>query len=137
MINSLFNSTSIPVLEQVVNFSGARHELLAGNIANMDTPGYQIRDLSVETFQQRLRDAIETRNEQREPVSPGIITNEAKDSLHEVADSMRSVLYHDGSDVGMEQQVTEMIKNQSTYNMAIAVMTSQFRLLQVAISERV
>ena len=32
-------------------FTEARHSVLAGNVANLDTPGYKTRDLSVETFQ--------------------------------------------------------------------------------------
>ena len=50
-MTGLFQSTSIPVLLEVVKFTKARHAVLAGNIANIDTPGYQARDLSVEDFQ--------------------------------------------------------------------------------------
>ena len=67
MLSSLFQSSTLPVLEQVVNFTEARHGVLAGNIANLDTPGYKTRDLSPELFQQRLKEAIETKNQ---PVSP-------------------------------------------------------------------
>ena len=67
MLSSLFQSSSLPVLEQVVNFTEARHGVLAGNIANIDTPGYKTRDLSPELFQQRLQEAIATKNQ---PVSP-------------------------------------------------------------------
>ncbi len=63
MYEGLFQSTTVPILEQVVSFSQARHTVLAGNIANMDTPGYRVRDLSVEDFQSRLREAIETRHD--------------------------------------------------------------------------
>ena len=45
MYEKIFGSTSIPILEQVVNFAEARHHVLAGNIANLDTPGYRVRDL--------------------------------------------------------------------------------------------
>ena len=55
----LFNQTTIPVLEQVVNFSQARHTVLAGNIANLDTPGYKTRDLSPEGFHARLHEAMQ------------------------------------------------------------------------------
>ena len=61
MINSLFNNTTIPVLQEVLSFSEARHNVLAGNIANADTPGYRIRDLNTETFQ----DAICARRSER------------------------------------------------------------------------
>ena len=54
MISSLFQGTSIPVLEQVVRFTEARHGVLAGNVANLDTPGYTTRDLSVDLFQEKL-----------------------------------------------------------------------------------
>ena len=54
MLSSMFQSSTLPVLEQVVNFTEARHGVLAGNIANLDTPGYKTRDLSPELFQERL-----------------------------------------------------------------------------------
>ena len=45
--------------------------MLAGNIANMDTPGYQVRDLSVEDFQSQLREVIRKRHAPQQPVSLG------------------------------------------------------------------
>ena len=67
MLSSLFQSSTIPVLEQVVNFTEARHGVLAGNIANLDTPGYRTRDLSPALFQERLKEAIETRHQPPTP----------------------------------------------------------------------
>lgn len=52
-----------------------------------------------------------------------------------VRDTTRDILFHDGSDVGMEQQVLEISKNQYLHNMAITIMGTQFRMLQTAISE--
>ncbi len=137
MSAGIFESSTIPVLEQVVNFAQARHAVLAGNIANLDTPGYRVRDLSVETFQQRLNEAVEARRQTHEPLSPGLIGETPDDAMQRVRDSMKTILFHDGSDVGLEQQITEIAKNQALHNMAIAIMSSQFRLLQAAISERV
>ena len=50
---------------------------------------------------------------------------------------MKSIQLLDGSDVGIEQQVTEVAKNQFLHNLSVSIMSSQFRLLQAAISERV
>ena len=47
----IFNTTTIPRLEQTLTFSQKRHELLAGNLANLDTPGYRAKDLDVGDFQ--------------------------------------------------------------------------------------
>jgi flagellar basal-body rod protein FlgB len=140
MLANLFDSTSIPLLEQVVSFSQARHTVLAGNIANMDTPGYKVRDISVEDFQTRLKQAITERNRApraSESLSPGEETAMRPEPLAEVAKNPKSILRHDQSNVGIEQQVTEMVKNQMQHNMALALMVKQFHLLETAISEKV
>ena len=131
MASSLFGSTTIPVLEQVVGFAQARHGVLAGNLANFDVPGYKTRDLSPEMFQERLKEAVESRDNKY------IISGEGEsfDSFRDVKDTFRSILYHDQGDVSLEQQVAEITKNQAMHNMALTILSSQFRLLQTAISE--
>lgn len=136
MFQNLFNSTTIPVLEQVVNFSEARHTVLAGNVANMDTPGYKARDLSQKDFQERLAKAIEARRQPPAYHSSGEPDYEPPEALAEVSKNPKSILHHDESNVGIEHQVTEMVKNQMQHNMALTVMVQQFHLLQAAISER-
>ncbi len=137
MYQGIFQSTTIPVLQQVVGFTEARHNVLAGNIANLDTPGYRSRDLSVEDFQTRLREAIEHKNGASRVRSPGDPPALSSSHMADVAKNSQSILYHDGSNVGLEFQVTEMVKNQLQHNLALTIMSSQMRLLQVAISERV
>jgi flagellar basal-body rod protein FlgB len=148
MLSSIFQSSTIPVLEQVVNFTEARHGVLAGNVANLDTPGYKTRDLSPELFQEKLKEAIDTRNQ---PVTPydsrsfGLapIENAHKleanqlNAFRKVKDSMKSMLRHDGDDVSMEKQINEIVKNQQQHNLAVNIMSAQFRLLRAAITERV
>lgn len=136
MFQNLFNSTTIPVLEQVVDFSEARHTVLAGNIANMDTPGYKARDLSQEDFQERLAKAIESRRQPPTYHSTGETGYEPPEPLAEVSKNPKTILHHDNSNVGIEYQVTEMVKNQMQHNLALTVMVQQFHLLQAAISER-
>jgi flagellar basal-body rod protein FlgB len=116
MVGSLFSSTTIPVLEKVVGFTEARHNVLAGNIANIDTPGYRAQDLSPVKFQNQLKEAIETRREQAaEPAeSPGMPGSaiEHADPFASLHDNMKSLLFHDDSDNDLERQVTELTKNQ-------------------------
>lgn len=134
---NFLDSTSIPALQEVVQFAEARHGVLAGNIANLDTPGYKVRDLSVDTFQQRLREALEARDQEQAGISPGLLSTDPDEAMRRVKDSMETILYHDDSNVGMEQQVLEISKNQFMHNLAVTIMTNQFRLLESAVSESV
>ncbi len=150
-----FASSTLPVLEQVVQFTQARHGVLAGNLANLNTPDYKARDLSVDAFQSNLRTAIESSRKSRSPgdavvLGPladgsgeGLMTidsgNEplAVDPFDGVRRSMETFVYHDGRDVSLESQVTEISKNQSLHNLAITLMSQQFRQMRSAISETV
>ena len=133
MLSALFQSTTIPVLQEVVSFSQARNAVLAGNIANIDTPGYQARDLSVEDFQARLKQAIDERDEPQ-AVSPGEAELAPKTMMAEVAKSSQStILRHDMGNVDMESQVSEMVKNHMQHNLAITILEDQFHQLQTAI----
>lgn len=138
---SIFNESTLPALEQTVLFAERRHALLAGNVANADTPGYQTRDLSVEDFQSSLKEALQASQAAEAEGLDGQTrsTNglSKAQAMKNVRESMKQILYHDGSDVGLETQVTELAKNQSMHTTAIAVMRHQFNLLKMAISQSV
>lgn len=130
----LFQSTTIPALEQTVQFAQRRHELLAGNVANLDTPGYRARDLDVGNFQDALADSI--RYSQAPPAARSVSPSTRDDRVSGPRDATEQVVYHDDSDVSMETQVTQIAKNQHLHSLAITTMRSQFALLQAAITER-
>jgi flagellar basal-body rod protein FlgB len=136
MISNLWGASALPALTEVVGFTTARHDILASNLANYGTPGYEVRDLSTENFQERLKEALAARDRTQQTLSPGY-SREIDDKLRKVRDSLKDIRYHDQTNVSLENQVNEVTKNQLLHNMAISVMTSQFRLLQTAISERV
>lgn len=149
-----FASSTLPVLEQVVQFTQARHGVLAGNIANLNTPGYKSRDLSPEAFKESLRDAVTSSRRAQSPgdavvLGPlatgsdeGLMTLSSLDggdsaAMPGVKEAMTTLVYHDQRDVSLESQVTEISKNQSQHNLAVTLMSAQFRLMRSAISETV
>ena len=137
MSGGLINNSTIPYLSEAVNFAQVRHNVLVGNVANLDTPGYKTRDLSVETFQERLADVIKARDQKHESLGGPLFSSDESGPMRHVRDSLISTLRHDDVNVGLEQQVLEISKNQYMHNLAITIMTNQFHLLQAMISERV
>lgn len=139
MLNEMFANSPIPVLEQLVNFAQARHGVLASNVANIDTPGYRTKDLSTDQFQSKLKAAIGERDSGVGSLGGGPLASGeqiAGDPFAKVSDNMNNILYHDDSNVGLEQQVAAITKNHMQHNLALTILNSQFRLLQTAVSER-
>jgi len=128
----IFNTTTIPALEQTLSFAQRRQELLAGNVANIDTPDYRARDLDIGDFQNALAESIQ--NSERRPT--GVEPTTRDDLYAGPRKATEQVVFHDGSDVSIEQQITEIAKNQHMHSLAVTTMRSQFALLRAAITER-
>ena len=145
MLQPLFESSTIPLLEKVAAFGERRQEVLAGNIANIDTPHYKTRDLPVEAFQQALRDAVARR------YSPGASAGKPSagvahtrfapelfpDHLFQAVQSpARNITFQDAGNRSAEQEVMEMAKNAMMQSYAVELLHAQMSLLQSVIREQ-
>lgn len=158
MINSILQSTTIPLLEQVAAFTERRQEILAGNVANINTDDYRMRDLDVEKFQSLLKQAIEQRhqpaksnNDHAMPPfpSPGFASGGGKSEPSDLADLFtpdifkavtappENLTFQDGNNRSIEEEMMEMTKNGMLQSYAIEFINAQMALLQHVISERV
>jgi len=153
MLQPLLNSTTTPLLKQVARFAERRQEVLAGNIANIDTPGYRMRDLPVAEFQQALAAAVA--RQRSRPISPGeapltlhspgspgtpmnLVDELFPDSLFQASEprSQPGITFQDANNRSVESQFLQMTQNQLLQQFAAEVLRQQYDQLQMAISER-
>lgn len=113
-------------------FAQRRQELLAGNVANIDVPDYRARDLNVGDFQNALAESIQASERRPTQIQP----TTRDDLFAGPRKATEQVVFHDNSDVSIEQQVTQIAKNQHMHSLAVTTMRSQFALLRAAITER-
>jgi flagellar basal-body rod protein FlgB len=130
ILDRLFNQGPMPVLEQELTFTDSRQQLLAENAANISTPGYRQKDLSVEKFQAMLRDKVE----QQENSAPGSVSFD--DVQAEVENPKSGILFHDGNNRSMEQMMTENAKNVLMHNLIVELLRKQYATLDMALKER-
>lgn len=143
LIDGLLNRGSMPVLEQVMSFTEARHEVLADNISNFDTPGYKVKDLPVEEFFSALREAV-TRRDQRgagDPLTPRSTRNlkwDRQGRLEAQAVELRdnNILFHDNNNRFVEKQLSGMAQNALRHNVTAELLRGKYELLRTAISGR-
>jgi len=130
-IERLLNEGSSPLLERMLQFTAARHRLIAENVVNLDTPGYRQKDLSVEKFQAMLRDRVE----ERERYGPGQVGFE--DVKEELEHPRDGILFHDGNNRSVDQLMSDQAKNALMHNMIVELLRKQYEQMTMALRERV
>ncbi|QDU49718.1 flagellar basal body rod protein FlgB [Gimesia panareensis] len=153
MIDQILNSNTLPLLEKMAAFAERRQEVLAGNIANIDTPGYKMRDLPVADFQQALQEAVQLQEGLGQPASRSSLSMPATlggqratetelqslfpRSLFQAREtSPQNLTFNDENNRSIEAQVMHMTKNSLMQQFAVETMMAQMNQLLTVISER-
>lgn len=147
-IDRVTSSTLINALELSARFSEERHRVLAENVANIDTPDYASKRLDQAAFDQSLREALQ----QHDAGEGGAARTEAlslrgnaqfrttADGAIEVSPAIEpadNVLFHDGTNAGVERLMTDVAGNKLRYEMLTNLLRNEFEGLQAVIRGRV
>ncbi len=130
-VDRLLNQGPGPVLEQMLQFTDARQQVIADNIANVDTPDYRQKDMSVDAFESMLRDRID----QQQSAGPGTVQFE--DIAEQVEHPRAGILFHDGNNRSMEQLMSDNAKNALMHNLVVELLRRQYQTMDMALKERV
>ena len=112
-------------LSRFLDVDVARYKLVAGNLANIDTPGYRTRDLD---FRSELRRAAAEENGSGE----GLLQTA---SFHPVARQVRGLIERpDGNNVSVERESLLLAEAQMRFNLGIQLLKDQFHTISLAIN---
>lgn len=158
MLSPLLAQTPIPLLKQVARFAERRQEVLAGNVANLDTPGYRMRDLPVREFREALARAVAQSQPATAQTWPRTLTAAGltwpdspptlapapnledlfPDTLFQAYTpaAQPNITFQDANNRSLEHQLLLMTKNALWQNYALELLRQQFDQLQLAITER-
>jgi flagellar basal-body rod protein FlgB len=144
VIKGLFDTGAMPILERTAQFTAARHEIIAHNIANGSVPNFVSETASVESFQEQLGDAIDQRRGRggifggRFDVRDSRQIRFSPNDLELDPEPMNeNLLFHDRNNRSLEHQMKDLAENAMAHNMALTMIRNHLDLLQVAIRERV
>lgn len=141
IFEGLLNRGALPVLQQVMSFTEARHEVLANNISNLDTVGYKMKDLPTDEFFRTLDDAVRRRDAAGAGASLEMRAGrhlrwdrngrlQAKPA--ELENS--NILFHDENNRSVEKQMSAMAQNALLHNVTAELLRGKYGLLKAAIS---
>ena len=136
-MSGLFGNNIFTIAQKSLDFRTSRHDLLASNVANKDTPGYQAEDL---VFRASLEKALQA--EQPGPLkqtdsrhfdgrnTPPLNEVEAQRIL-----SASPYPDFDGNTVDLDREMAKIAENQLMYNATLRTLAHKFRGLKSAIAE--
>lgn len=125
MIDQLLGNQNYQLARQLLDASSLRHEALAANIANLETPGFKRLDLSPDFARQLEKVAAS---------GPGEAVN-----LHPkvVQDPNARAVRPDGNSVELDRELIEMSRNSLEYDFLTQYASDSLKRLKTAITGRV
>jgi flagellar basal-body rod protein FlgB len=116
----LFDTTQL-ALERAIEGAGKRHEALAANLANANTPGYQRVDVD---FHGALASAIDRGEESRQALSSL--------SFSPARDASAGAVRADGSTVDVDSESAQLAANALEHQAAVQVAHARIGILKAA-----
>ncbi|MBY0370596.1 flagellar basal body rod protein FlgB [bacterium] len=122
-MSTLFD-TSVRSLEKSMDLFMVRHNVIADNIANAETPYYKAREVS---FENELQRAVSS----EEAGMAGLSIEGVRPSITQ---DLESEMGQDLNSVDMDREMAKMTKNDVQYSAASQMISKKFALLKYAIS---
>jgi|SRR5690625_38198 len=123
----IFNNT-FTLLENSINYSSKKNDVIVNNIANVDTPNYQAKKV---VFQDVLRDSMEGLQAKRTHTKHIPFSN-YQHGFH--ITSQNNLTYnHNRNNVDIDKEMSEFAKNQIYYRSLVDRMNGKFNTLQTVI----
>ncbi|HCR1907819.1 TPA: flagellar basal body rod protein FlgB [Enterobacter kobei] len=124
--------------QQALSLLNKRQSILASNMANVDTPGYQARDID---FSSQLKQAV-TRNKSSQGPLTLTLTSGHHIAATAPAMSDAQLLYRvpdqpaaDGNTVDMDRERTNFADNSVRYQSALTILGTQIKNMMSVINQ--
>lgn len=140
LVRDAVEGGAIPVLELTARFAARRQELLAHNIANIDTPGFMPLDVSPTEFQAMLQRAIDDRREGGGPLRWSATRQIGADGdglVLRARTPTGNVLFHDRNNRDLERMMADLSENLAVFRLTTDLLRSRYGLINGALAERV
>ncbi len=119
---------AIKRLEDIIRYTLTRHKILAGNLANADTPYYKARDIKFDAFLNEETLRLRATN----PLHIRQIEAEANIEITEREEGM----WLDKNNVEEDEEIAKMTENALLYQAALKLMNERFQLYKTILTRR-
>lgn len=125
--------------QEALNLRAQRQEVLAGNIANADTPGYQARDIDFSSELKKVMDrgrvaegGLSLTLTSSRHISAQTSSTASTDLLYRIPDQPAA----DGNTVDMNRERTQFADNSLKYQTDLTVLGGQIKSMMSVLSQQ-
>jgi flagellar basal-body rod protein FlgB len=125
MVDPIFQSQNYQMARKLLDAAALRHEAIAANIANAETPGYRRLDINPD-FATQLKSSLDSQG----------LSSPAHVQPRLVEDTAARTVRPDGNTVEIERELLAMNRNAVEYEFLADVVSRNIKQLKLAITGR-
>lgn len=118
----MLNDDLISLLEQALTLQSRRHEVIAGNVANLDTPHYTRKDLD---FQRVLKDCLAG--------APKVQVATTHAAHLYGSGMLAGTIQETNREVDLDQEMAALAQNHISYQATVQMLNKKLEYLRTAI----
>lgn len=125
---SLFSGT-ISSLQNGLDYATTKNQTIANNIANVDTPNYKAKDVVFkDVLNQQISSGFQAKRTHEDHLTFG-----SKESSSRIVSNNSTQYNHNGNNVDIDKEMTELANNQIYYQALVDRMNGKLNSLQTVI----
>ncbi|GGP12355.1 flagellar basal body rod protein FlgB [Oceanobacillus neutriphilus] len=124
----LFSGT-INQLESSIQYASAKNNAISNNISNADTPNYKAEKVSFKSALENEMGVLQAKKTNARHLD----FNESENKPFRIMKDSSTTYNHNGNNVDIDKEMSELAKNQIYYNSLIDRMNGKFSSLQSVI----
>jgi flagellar basal-body rod protein FlgB len=129
----MFGSFTLEVLEKAMDINWFRQQLIANNIANVDTPNYKRQDVDFQKSLEKALAGLDTGGPgEAGDTQPDLLDEGAQPVIIESDNTSGAV---NGNNVDLENELSQQAMNLLQYNALARLESDQLGMLKTAITE--
>ena len=119
----IFNDDLVSLLEHSLSWRSRRHEVISGNVANLDTPNYTRKDLK---FHDMLTSYLHG--------GPKVgLTSTHPTHIQKDRSNLAGLIQDSGNAVDIDREMVEMAENQLSYQASVQMLNKKLDALRTVI----
>jgi len=119
------------LLSKALDFRAVRQSVIAGNLANAETPGYVMKQIP---FEQELQKAFDSKSIKLEKSEPGHISGNGYRMENSINPYQIVREYGKPNELNIDTEMAKMAQNNLMYEASTRLLSKKFELLKAVIT---